>query len=124
MSSRKGYSVAGDVLVNETADGVNLQSICEELRSALEVYNRHRSTIVRLLSYPTVAVADVIPQSVEGQSFEIATELGVPTALREPADYLRLGYNFQDYDKTAKHHMEIPTQRDRRTSRGASHSHL
>jgi hypothetical protein len=54
---------------------------------------------VRLLSYPPVAVADVIPQSVEGDSFEIATEFGVPTALREPADYLRLGYNFQDYDK-------------------------
>ncbi|MDT5044248.1 MAG: hypothetical protein QOG75_101 [Mycobacterium sp.] len=35
----------------------------------------------------------------EGESFEVATEFGVPTALREPADYLRLGYNFQDYDK-------------------------
>jgi hypothetical protein len=59
----------------------------------------HRSTIVRLLSYPTIAVADIIPQSVEGESFEVATEFGVPTALREPADYLRLGYDFQDYDK-------------------------
>jgi hypothetical protein len=38
------------------------------------------------------------PQSVEGESFELATEFGVPTALREPADYLRLGYNFQDDD--------------------------
>lgn len=44
-------------------------------------------------------MADVIPQSVDGESFEIATEFGIPTALREPADYLRLGYNFQDYDK-------------------------
>ena len=96
---RKGVSVAGDVLVNETADGVNLNDIWNEVRQALELYNTHRSTIVRLLSYPTTAVADVIPQSVEGESFEIATEQGVPTAMREPADYLRLGYNFQDYDK-------------------------
>jgi hypothetical protein len=96
---RKGVSVAGDVLVNETADGVNLNDIWNEVGQALAVYNEHRSTIVRLLSYPTIAVADVIPQSVEGESFEIATEFGVPTALREPADYLHLGYNFQDYDK-------------------------
>jgi hypothetical protein len=99
MSSRKGYNVAGDVLVNETADGVNLNAIWDELGRALAAYNTQRSTIVRLLSYPTTAVADVIPQSVDGESFEIATEMGIPTALREPADYLRLGYNFQDYDK-------------------------
>jgi len=70
-----------------------------KIGSALKLYNQHRSTIVRLLSYPTIAVADVIPQSVEGDSFEVATEQGIPTAPREPADYLRLGYNFQDYDK-------------------------
>jgi hypothetical protein len=37
-----------------------------------------------------------------GESFEEATEFGVPTALREPADYLRLGYNFHDYDKSLR----------------------
>lgn len=98
MRSTKGISTGGDVLVNETSDGVNLNSIWEEIANALKIYNEHRSTIVRLLSYPTIAVADVIPQSVEGESFEIATEFGLPRAIREPADYLRLGYSFQDYD--------------------------
>lgn len=95
---RRGMSVAGDVLVNETADGVNLQAIWKELQKALEVYNTHRSTITRLLSYPTVAVADAVPQSIEGESFEIATEAGIPRAIREPADHLLLGYSFQDFD--------------------------
>ena len=99
MRNTKGISVAGDVLFNETADGVNLNDLWEEIGKALELDNEHRSTIVRLLSYPTIAVADIIPQSVEGESFEIATEMGIPTAVREPADYLRLGYKFQDYDK-------------------------
>jgi hypothetical protein len=99
MANTKGYSVSGDVLVNETADGVNLNSLWEEIGSAVRLYNQHRSAIARLLSYPTTAVADIIPQSMKGESFEIATEFGVPTSLREPADYLRLGYNFQDYDK-------------------------
>ena len=99
MANTKGISASGDVLVNETADGVNLNDLWAEIEKALALYNQQRSTIVRLLSYPTIAVADIIPQSVVGESFEIATEFGVPTALREPADYLRLGYNFQDYDK-------------------------
>ena len=99
MANTKGYSVSGDVLVNETADGVNLNSLWDQIGSAVRLYNAHRSAIVQLLSYRTTAVADVIPQSVEGESFEIATEFGVPTSLREPADYLRLGYNFHDYDK-------------------------
>ena len=99
MANTKGISASGDVLVNETADGVKLNDLWAEIEKALALYNQQRSTIVRLLSYPTIAVADIIPQSVEGESFEIATEFGVPTALREPADYLRLGYNFQDYDK-------------------------
>ena len=102
MRSTKGISNAGDVLVNETADGVNLNDLWAEIEQGLALYNKHRSSIVRLLSYPTTAVADIIPQSIDGESFEIATEFGVPTALREPADYLRLGYNFNDYDKSLR----------------------
>jgi hypothetical protein len=102
MANAKGISVSGDVLVNETADGVDLNVLWKEIADALALYNSQRSTVVRLLSYPTVTVADIIPQSMKGESFEEATEFGVPTALREPADYLRLGYNFRDYDKSLR----------------------
>ena len=102
MANTKGIITSGDVLVNETADSVNLNALWSEIGSALALYNQHRSAIVRLLSYPTTAVADIIAQSVDGESFEEATEFGVPTALREPADYLRLGYNFKDYDKSLR----------------------
>ena len=98
----KGVNVYGDVLVNMTADGVDLNLLWGEIHDALALYNEHRSSIVQLLSYPTVAVADVIPQTMVGESFEEATEFGVPTAIREPADYLRLGYSFKDYDKSLR----------------------
>lgn len=62
MANTKGISVSGDVLVNETADGVDLNVLWKEIADALALYNSQRSTVVRLLSYPTVAVADVIPQ--------------------------------------------------------------
>ncbi|OBK18591.1 hypothetical protein A5636_20290 [Mycobacterium asiaticum] len=102
MANTKGFSTSGDVLVNETADGVDLNKIWDEIGTALALYNQHRSAVVRLLSYPTTAVADIIPQSMAGESFELATEFGVPTSLREPADYLHLGYNFRDYDKSLR----------------------
>ena len=57
----KGVNVLGDVLVNLTADGVDLNLLWGEIHDALALYNDHRSSIVQLLSYPTVAVADVIP---------------------------------------------------------------
>ena len=104
----KGISVEGDVLVNQTADGVDLNVLWSEIADALALYNNQRSTVVRLLSYPTVAVADVIPQSMKGESFEDATEFGVPTALREPDDYLRLGSKFRDYDMGAMEFLREP----------------
>jgi hypothetical protein len=66
MANTKGISVSGDVLVNETADGVDLNVLWSEIADALVLYNSQRSTVVRLLSYPTVAVADIIPQYARG----------------------------------------------------------
>ena len=65
----KGVNVFGDILVNMTADGVDLNLLWGEIHDALALYNAHRSSIVQLLSYPTVAVADVIPQTPIGESF-------------------------------------------------------
>ena len=94
----KGISTQGDVLVNTTADGVDLNEIWAEIADALELYNTERSAVARLLSYPTIAVADAVPQSVSSDSFEEATEFGVPRAIRPPSEYLKLGYSFKDFD--------------------------
>ena len=62
------------------------------------MYNKERSAAVRLLSYPTTLVADAVPQSISSDSFEEATEFGVPRAIRPPNDVLKLGYQFKDFD--------------------------
>jgi hypothetical protein len=98
----RGYNTEGDVLVNLTADGVDLNVIWAEIRDALELYNAERSALASLLSYPTTLVADAIPQSINAESFDQASEFGVPTAVREPSDYLKLGYDFHDYDKATR----------------------
>jgi len=49
------------VLGNEPHDGVDLNLLWAQTGDALDLYNQHCSAIVRLLSYPTTAVADIIP---------------------------------------------------------------
>ncbi|MGJ5667898.1 hypothetical protein QLG13_08515 [Rhodococcus aetherivorans] len=59
-----GYSTEGDVLVNKTADGVDLNAIWEQTASAMSLYNRERSALAALISYPTTQVGDAIPQQI------------------------------------------------------------
>ena len=47
----KGISTQGDVLVNVTADGVDLNAIWLEIQEVLEMYNKERSAVVQLLSF-------------------------------------------------------------------------
>ncbi|MEZ0354090.1 hypothetical protein [Mycobacterium sp. pR1184] len=94
----KGISTRGDVLVNMTSDGVDLNEVWSELQDVLELWNVERKSVTDLLSYRTVNVADAIAQSYTSDSFEEATEFGIPQAIRPPADVLKLGYSFKDWD--------------------------
>lgn len=95
--NKSGIQSHGDVLVNKTADNVDLQDIWSELGDVLDLYNQHRSAIAALLSYPTVNVADAVPQNVNAELFEEATEFGTPRGISDPS-YLKLGYSFKDFD--------------------------
>lgn len=93
-----GYSTAGDVLVNQTADGIDLSAIWQEATAAMTAWNQKRSALASLVSYSTVNVGDAIPQSLGGDHFEVASEFGEPTGLRAEPNALLLGYTFEDYD--------------------------
>jgi hypothetical protein len=94
----KGISTRGDVLINMTNDGVPLEDIWAEIQDVLAIYNEERSAIRNLVSFRTLNAADAVPQSISSESFEEATEFGVPRAVRPPADWLKLGYSFKDWD--------------------------
>ncbi|KXO91302.1 hypothetical protein [Tsukamurella pseudospumae] len=93
-----GYSTSGDVLVNQTADGVDLASLWTQAQTAMQMWNQKRSALAALISYPTVAPGDAIPQSLGGDHFEEASEFGEPTGLRAEPNALILGYTYTDYD--------------------------
>ena len=96
--SAKGYSTEGDVLVNQTVDGVDLNVIWAEAAGAMSAWNKDRTALASLISYPTTAAGDAIPQTVGGDNFERASEFGVPTGLRAEPNALILGYDFDDFD--------------------------
>nr|WP_318546804.1 hypothetical protein [Mycobacterium lepraemurium] len=94
----KGISVHGDILVSQLAESVDLNAIWDEIQQVLELWNTERKSVTDILSFKTVNIADAIAQSISSDSFEEATEFGIPQAVRPPADVLKLGYTFRDYD--------------------------
>jgi hypothetical protein len=98
FGNEDGYSTETDVLVNTSADGVDLNTIWADIQAALTAWNAERGAIVNLLSYTTTNTADAVPQGTLNASFEVATEAGEPVSHRAPTSHLLLGYDFEDYD--------------------------
>ncbi|WP_245206777.1 hypothetical protein [Rhodococcus erythropolis] len=97
-----GYSTEGDVLVNQTADGIDLNSIWNQAATAMALYNRERSALASLISYPTTAIGDAIPQQIATENFEEASEFGEPQGMHSNPDALILGYDFKDFDRASR----------------------
>jgi len=97
-----GYETEGDVLVNVSADGVDLNVIWAEVAAVVKAWNAERSALTSLLTFSTTNTGDAIPQSRSVDSFERASEFGEPEALRPPGDYALMGYTFEDYDKASR----------------------
>jgi hypothetical protein len=97
----RGIQSRGAVLVDRTADGVDLNDIWAEVSDAAYLYNTQRSAIASLVSYRTTRPGDAVPQSVVSESMELATEFGVATGISD-VDYLKIGFTLKDYDKALR----------------------
>ncbi|WP_166906176.1 hypothetical protein [Mycobacterium sp. DL440] len=98
-----GIGTQGDVLVNVTADGVDLNVIWAEVQQVIDAWNKERSALTSLLAFSTSNTADAIPQSRSEDSFEEASEFGQPESLAPPSEYALMGYTFKDYDKALRY---------------------
>ena len=97
-----GMNSQGDVLVNSSADGVDLQILWQEVNSALASWNAERGAVAQVLSFPTINAADAVPQSISDDSFELASEFGEPTSLRAPSNAILLGNTLLDWDRASR----------------------
>lgn len=97
-----GYATEGDVLVNTTADGVDLGTLWSEVAQVIKAWNAERSALTSLLTFNTTDTASAVPQSRSSDSFEEASEFGEPEGIRAPNEYILAGYTFKDYDKASR----------------------
>ena len=59
----EGINTQGHVLVNHTADGVDLNVVFAEIERLFELWNGERQTVASLVSYFTTVPADAVPQT-------------------------------------------------------------
>ena len=116
----KGISTQGDVLVNMTADGVDLNQIWAEMQDVLEMYNTERSAVVQLLTYPTTlggrcCTAEHFVGQLGGSHRVWCAPCGAAPERRAEA---RLP--IQRLRHPPSGHVEIPASRDRRAGAGPS----
>jgi len=108
-----GINVAGDVLVNQLADGSDLNAVYTEFADLLNIWNTERTSLTDLLKFNVTVSGEAVPQDMETGSFEEATDLGVPKAAGSPAA-LPLGYTFKDFDLAGRFSWRFLRDADRR----------
>lgn len=112
-----GISTHGDVLVNQLADGTDLNDVWAEFSDLLEIYNTEQRSITDLLTFKVTASGDAVPQDMTVGSFEEATDLGVPKSVAPP-NALPLGYTFKDLDLASRFSWRFLRDADRRQVEG------
>ena len=97
MAGKFGIANRATVL-RDRNDRVPLDQLWQEIQDAVALYNAEKDALTGLLTYRTTNAADAMPQSLTPQKMEIASEYGVPVAIRPEAPHEILGYTFRDYD--------------------------
>lgn len=120
-----GYHTEGDVLprVTETADGVSLGVIWEEMQATLQQWNNAAANLAGLLSYWHTSAADAVPASIAQNLFEKASEYGEPVAIR-PGSYTLVGFPFDDFDTATRFTWKFLRDADARQVRAAHNEAL
>lgn len=98
----RGFNTAADV-VTRSADGTDLAAMYREVTEALRLYNERRDTLRGLLSYNLTTPTEDVFQTIYGETFEKASEYGVPTAMRPDVTPLKLAFNFEDFDTATRY---------------------
>lgn len=91
-----------DVIGVQDNNGVNLDTIWDEIQTVVELYNKQKNTLVNLLTYRTTNAADAMPQSLSPTRMEAASPVGVPRSVDPRQPYLLTGYTFGDYDLASR----------------------
>jgi hypothetical protein len=65
----RDIATSGDVLVNQTADGVSLDTLWQEVIDLFGIVNSERLSLVNLMTYWHTQTGDAVPQALNQPNF-------------------------------------------------------
>lgn len=115
--AERGFNERADVLVR-AADGTDLNDFWAEAQAAVAARNAQRSRIIDQLTYKVTDMAEKVTVPAGGDDFEVASEYGLPKAVRtKPGNTFWRGYDFNFYDLAVRYtwmYIAEATQRELR----------
>lgn len=91
----QGYNEEAD-LVEQTSDGVNLNTMWDEFQRIIRQWNSQRNPYISNFTFTVGEPIETVAYPIESD-FEEASEFGVPKGIRLPS-YFQMGYDFKWYD--------------------------
>lgn len=107
-----GAHTQGDIIMRLT-DGTDPNDLWAEFQATLDVWNASRQTIVDFLSFPVTSQIESVGQGTT-VDFELASEFGVPVAVREALTYFQMGYTLDWYDIATRYTWKFLLDSDSR----------
>lgn len=101
----KGYSTSGDILTR-TRDGQDLNEIWRLYQEGLAEFNKQRQPLIDLFSFSVDRVIEDVVQPGQ-ETFEEATEFGIPTSIRPAPQPTARAYPFKWYDLRAAYTFQF-----------------
>lgn len=96
--AERGFNERADALIR-AADGTDINDFWDEANAAVNARNAQRSRIVDQLTYRVTDMAEKVTVPSGGEDFEIASEYGLPKAVKTaPGNTFWRGYDFNFYD--------------------------
>lgn len=94
----RGFNEKADALT-AAADGTDLNDFWDEVNAAIALRNSQRTGLVDQLTFRVTDMAEKVTVPTGGEDFEVATEYGLPKAIRvAPGNTFWRGYDFNFYD--------------------------
>lgn len=98
QGAERGFNERADALI-AAADGTDINDFWDEVNAAVNARNAARNRLIDNLTYRVTEVAEKVTVPTGGEDFEVATEYGLPKAIRvSPGNTFWRGYDFAFYD--------------------------
>lgn len=120
----RGFNERADALI-AAADGTDINDFWDEAQAAVNLRNAQRNRIVDQLTFRVTDMAEKVTVPSGGEDFEVASEYGLPKAIRtRPGNTFWRGYDFAFFDLAIRYTWMYIAEADIRDLRAQTNAAL